>query len=55
MTWDNHGDWHIDHKIPDSSFTYSKMCDDQFLKSWALDNLQPLWAEENWQKSDKVS
>ena len=44
MSWDNYGEWHIDHKIPDSHFTYDKMNDEQFKLAWALDNLQPLWA-----------
>jgi len=39
MTWDNHGDWHIDHKVPVSSFdknTHPSVVN-------ALSNLQPLW------------
>ena len=40
MTWDNHGEWHIDHKIPVSMFdpeTPSSVVN-------ALSNLQPLWS-----------
>jgi len=53
MTWGNYGAWHIDHIIPDSNFTYSKMSDDGFIKSWSLENLQPLWAKDNLSKGNK--
>jgi hypothetical protein len=40
MSWDNHGEWHIDHIIPVSYFTkdvpVSLVC--------GLSNLQPLWS-----------
>lgn len=54
MSWENYGSWHIDHIRPDSSFKYDKMSDDQFLESWSLSNLQPLWAMDNFRKSKKV-
>src|SRR5262245_42951007 len=55
MTWENRGrnGWHIDHKIPDSWFTYSSMDDRGFQESWALDNLQPKWARENLSKNNR--
>ena len=53
MTWDNYGKWHIDHIRPDSWFNYSSTNDIEFKKSWALGNLQPLWAEDNLRKSNK--
>ena len=52
MTWDNYGQWHIDHVIPDSSFDYSD--EEQFAKCWTLENLQPLWARDNLVKCAKV-
>jgi hypothetical protein len=52
MTWDNCGKWQIDHVIPDSWFKYSSIEDEEFKKCWALDNLQPLWADQNRKKSD---
>lgn len=53
MTWENHGDWHIDHKRPISSFNlYSYTCPD-FKDCWKLDNLQPLWAKDNLSKYNK--
>lgn len=54
MTWDNYGKWHIDHIIPDSHFNYDKIDDEQFKLAWALENLQPLWAAENYRKYNKL-
>lgn len=54
MTWNNMGEWHIDHIKPDSSFNYSSTKDPEFIQSWALDNLQPLWASENCSKGAKI-
>lgn len=57
MTWDNYGKygWHIDHAIPDSWFNYTSLSDDDFKKSWHLDNLQPMWAEHNLSKGSRYS
>ena len=54
MSWDNYGEWHIDHILPDSSFYYVSTEDDEFKKCWALSNLQPLWAIDNLKKSNKI-
>lgn len=48
MSWDNMGDWHIDHIIPLASFP-----EGDALKAWQLPNLRPLWAKDNMAKSDK--
>lgn len=53
MSWENYGKWHIDHIIPDCNFKYKSMNDADFLKSWSLNNLQPLWAIENLKKGKK--
>lgn len=53
MTWDNYGEWHIDHITPDSWFKYDSYNDDEFKKSWALGNLQPMWAKANLSKGNK--
>ena len=54
MTWDNYGEyWHIDHIKPQSLFNFESFEDDEFKECWALDNLQPLSAEENRKKSNK--
>ena len=42
MTWENYGKWHIDHIIPDCSFEYTSIQDEEFQKCWSLKNLQPL-------------
>lgn len=54
MNWDNHAvhGWHIDHKIPCAKFDLSKS--EEQRKCFNYTNLQPLWAEENWKKSDKL-
>ena len=54
MSWENHGEWHIDHIYPQSLLPYDSMSHPNFLKSWDLENLQPLWAEENQSKSNKI-
>jgi hypothetical protein len=55
MTWDNYGEWHIDHIRPKSSFTFTSADDPQFKECWALSNLQPLWAKDNLSKGTKIA
>ena len=50
MTWENRFKWHIDHIIP---LSYAKT-EDEIYKLCHYTNLQPLWAEENLKKSNKV-
>lgn len=52
MSWDNYGEWQIDHKIPCASFDLS--IPDQQLVCFNYKNLQPLWALENLIKKDKI-
>jgi hypothetical protein len=54
MTWDNYGVWHVDHKLPITSFDIQEIGDEEFMKCWCLDNLQPMWGEENIRKSNKL-
>lgn len=54
MTWDNYGQWHIDHIIPLSSFTVAGPDCPELRRAWALTNLRPLWAEENLAKGAKI-
>jgi len=54
MTWENYGEWHVDHKIPVAVFNFQTVDDVDFRKCWALKNLQPLWKKENMQKQDKI-
>jgi len=55
MTWDNYGEWHVDHIKPISSFMILEIGDEEFINCWSLDNLQPLWGNENIKKSNKLS
>jgi hypothetical protein len=52
MNWGNHkrDGWHIDHRIPLASAKNKK----DLLKLCHYLNLQPLWAEENMSKHDKI-
>lgn len=50
MTWDNYGEWHIDHIKPVSLFLREGEHDPAIIN--ALSNLQPLWADENFAKRD---
>jgi len=54
MSWDNYGIWHVDHKLPITSFDIQEMGDEEFMRCWSLDNLQPMWGEENIRKSNKI-
>ncbi|WP_152547270.1 hypothetical protein [Delftia sp. RIT313] len=54
MSWDNFGDWHIDHIIPLSSFCIESELDPELKAAWDLSNLRPLWAKENLAKSSKI-
>lgn len=51
MTFENYGEWHIDHIRPVASFVFESATDEQFLQCWALSNLRPLWALDNWKKN----
>lgn len=51
MSWDNRGEWHIDHIKPISLFIKEGVKDPSVIN--ALSNLQPLWAKENQSKGCK--
>lgn len=58
MNWDNYGKWHLDHKIPQSWFYKKKdeILDIEILKEcWSLNNLQPLWANDNFKKGARYA
>ena len=52
MSWENHSlyGWHIDHIIPVSS----AKTEDEVYSLCHYTNLQPLWAEDNLKKGDKI-
>lgn len=50
MSWNNMGEWHIDHIVPKSSFKYTDETDPEFKACWALTNLRPLWRGDNQTK-----
>lgn len=51
MTWENYGEWEIDHTKPVKRFYEQGRVDGQLVN--ALCNLKPLWKSENRRKSDK--
>lgn len=51
MTWENHGEWHIDHIKPCASFDLTDP--EQQRECFNYTNLQPLWAFDNRSKSDR--
>lgn len=55
MSWGNIGQWHIDHIIPKSAFNYKNPDHIDFKRCWALKNLQPLWAIENYIKNKRLN
>jgi len=49
MSFENHGEWHIDHIIP----LVTAKTEDEVIKLNHYTNLQPLWAKDNLSKSGK--
>lgn len=51
MSWENYGEWHIDHIVPISWAT----TEDEILRLNHYTNLQPLWAKDNFKKSNLIA
>ena len=57
MTWENQGKWHIDHVVPIFAFNQEELKNPNsqaFKMCWALENLQPLWAIDNFRKGNRL-
>ena len=53
MSWENMGEWHIDHIVPRREFKFERPEDPDFRACWALTNLRPLWRSENCAKGGR--
>jgi hypothetical protein len=53
MTWDNYGDWHIDHIFPCSKFDLRLLSEQK--KCFHYSNQQPLWKIDNLRKGNRLS
>lgn len=51
MSWENHGEWHLDHIIPNET---AKGDEEKLYRLNHYTNFQPLWKEENLSKSNRV-
>ena len=51
MTWENHGEWHLDHRIP---ISWGEN-EEEVIKLNHYLNFQPLWAEDNMIKGNRYS
>lgn len=54
MSWENYGEWHVDHILPISHFNYKSIDSEEFKECWSLSNLRPLWSSENLSKNNKI-
>jgi len=53
MTWDNYGEWHLDHIKPLASFDLTDL--DQMVIACYYTNMQPLWAADNMRKGARFA
>jgi hypothetical protein len=52
MSWENRGDWHLDHVLALDHFNFDRPEHPDFKAAWAITNLRPLWAADNIRKSN---
>lgn len=50
MTWENYGQWHVDHIVP----LASAKSEDEVISLFHYSNLQPLWAADNIAKGARL-
>lgn len=50
MSWGNKGYWELDHIVPISWWGITSVDDPNFKRCWSLQNMQPLWADDNRRK-----
>jgi len=50
MTWENYGKWHVEHIVPLSSAD----TEEELIELCHYTNLQPLWAEDNLKKNNRI-
>lgn len=51
MSWENYGEWEIDHIVP--LFKFDLTNSEQVKKACNFSNLQPLWKKDHYKKSQK--
>lgn len=52
MSWENYGDWHVDHIMPCAIFDLTNP--EHQVRCFHFSNLQPMWALDNIRKGDRV-
>lgn len=52
MSWDNHGDWHIDHVLPVSRFDLTDEAQQRVCFHWS--NMRPMCAKANIAKKNSI-
>ncbi len=50
MSWDNYGEWTLDHKKP---LGVKGLTEEEIIERLEFTNVQPLWADENRRKGNK--
>ena len=54
MSFENYGEWEVDHIVAKSLIPFEDENDIMFKMVWSLDNLAPLWALDNREKNNRT-